>query len=111
MKTFIKWLEQTAQEDTVKIALKGALGDLALGKEDAEWMDLNTKDLSNSIQDAIINLGELKRFTNPEKALEVKNAVKNGIEIKDLIALVANPIKNQSISTTAPPVLGGEGFI
>jgi hypothetical protein len=111
MKTFIKWLEQTAQEDAVKIAVKGALGDLALGKEDSDWLNLDTADLSSSIKDAIINLGELKRFTNPEKALEVKNAVKKGIKIKDLITLVSNPTGNQSISTTAPPVLGGEGFI
>ena len=108
MKTFFKWLEQTDQEDSVKISIKAALGTMVLGKEDADWLGINTSDLSHSIQDAIINLGELKGSTNPEKALAIKNAVKDGIVIKDLINLVAKPVKKHVMPV---PVLGGEDFI
>jgi len=103
MITFIKWLEQADNEEAIKIAIQSALGDLALGKDDSEWMDLDTKDLASHIKTAINELGILKRG---HKAIEIKDAVDRGIKIKDLIALIVSPIEKHEM-----PMLGGEDFI
>jgi hypothetical protein len=108
MKTFIIWLEELENEEAVKRAIQSAMGDMALGKEDSEWMDLDTGDLSTRIKNAILNLGEFKRFGHPERAIEVKNAVKNGIKIRDLIKLITS---NHAEPGRAPAVLGGDVFV
>jgi hypothetical protein len=90
IKKFSIWCEQR-DDETLKLAIKAALGELADGKEDAEWLGIDTSMLSRELQDAILNLGELKRKMDPNRYDEIREAVKSGVKLYELIDLIQGP--------------------
>jgi hypothetical protein len=86
MKKFSIWLEE---KDYITDAVLGVFGgDSILGDSEKRYiMSRNTNEFSNEILNNFLNLGVLKSSfeNNPNKMLDIKNMVKNGILIKDLI--------------------------
>lgn len=81
---FSLWLERR-DEQNLKLSIQSALGELAAGLDEDEWMNINTSDLSSEIQSMILNLGEIKKFVDPS---EIEDQVRSGIRIRDLLDLV-----------------------
>lgn len=83
---FSIWLEQ---QDYLTDAVLGVFGgENSLGEQEkAHILQRNTNEFSNDIIRRFLNLGVVKSYfnSNPNKYLDIKNMVKNGILIRDLI--------------------------
>jgi hypothetical protein len=84
---FSIWLEQKKDyiDDSI---LKIFSGGVSFGDQEKEHLLLrNTNEFSNRILNKVIDLGILKnKFkSHPNKYIDIKNMVKNGIMIKDLL--------------------------
>jgi hypothetical protein len=101
IKKFSIWCEQQ-DDESLKLAIKSTLGELADGKEDAEWLGIDTGKLSRELQDAILNLGELKRKVDPNRYDEIREAVKSGIKLYELVDLVLGPKPSVKINPHEP---------
>jgi hypothetical protein len=101
IKKFSIWCEQQ-DDESLKLAIKSTLGELADGKEDAEWLGIDTGKLSRELQDAILNLGELKRKIDPNRYDEIREAVKSGIKLYELVDLVLGPKPSVKINPHEP---------
>lgn len=98
MKKFSVWLEE---KDYLADAILGVFGgNSALGDFERKYiMGRNTNEFSNEILNNFLNLGVVKSSfeNNPNKILDLKNMVRNGILIKDLI----DKIKGDNLAPNA----------
>lgn len=99
MKKFSIWLEQ--KEDYITNAILGVFGgDSLLGDAEKRYlMGRNTNEFSNEILNKLLNLGVIKSSfeNNPNKMLDLKNMVRSGTLIKDLI----DKIKGENLAPNA----------
>jgi len=100
MVKFSIWLENK-QIDIIRDAILGVVGgesDLSI-QEKQHFLQRNTTEFSNEILKKIINLGIIKALsqTNPNKFISIKNLIKNGISIGELI----DKIKSENMAPNA----------
>ena len=84
---FSIWLEQKNDyvEDSI---IKIFSGDFTLSDNEKEhFLNRNTNEFSNKLLNKVKNLGLLRNkfSSNPNKLIDIKNMIKNGVLIKDLI--------------------------
>jgi hypothetical protein len=65
-------------------------------------LEIDTGDLSRELQDAILNLGELKRKVDPNISNNIHKAVKSGITLRELIDQVLGPKPTVNINPHEP---------
>lgn len=97
---FSVWLENM-QNDSVRDAILGVVGggsDLNF-QEKQHLLQRNTKEFSSEILKKIINLGIIKDIseTDLDKFISIKNLIKNGISIGELI----DKIKGENLAPNA----------
>jgi hypothetical protein len=106
IKRFSVWLEE---RDYLSDAILGVFGgENSLGdQEKAHILQRNTNEFSNDIIREFLNLGVIKSYfdSNPNKYIDIKNMVKNGVLIKDLIDKIRgeNLAPNATIQSSGRP--------
>ena len=83
---FSVWLEQ---KDYIEDTILGVFGgDFLLGDKEKDYLkQRNTNEFSNEILKKTMNLGIIKAIAedNPNKYIDIKNSIKRGLLIKDLV--------------------------
>lgn len=81
MKKFSVWLEE---KDYIQDSILGIFGGQTIlgDQEQKHLLNRNTDEFSNELLNKVINLGVVK---NNKNFIGIKNMIKNGVLIKDLI--------------------------